>query len=123
MKKYIITAVVLIVIAIIFCLTGIAKADSPKNYSYNAWDNYYNHYGQYFDNFFNKPRVLYYAPNQAAHERTLRLMAAQGIPYHNHYTGTYNGVQTPVHIFNTSRTIKEYHYRMEIWKRYGNIVY
>jgi len=107
-----------IIVAMFICTIAQARPHT-SNYSYNAWENYYSQYGGYFDNFFNQSRVLYYPPDRSAHERTIALMARQGIPYTNQYTGQYNGAQTAQHIFNTSRTVEEYKLRMELWKRYG----
>ncbi len=90
---------------------------NDQNIVYDAWKNYYFQYGNYFDKFFNQPRVRYYMPNQAEHEKTLHLMARYGVPYYNQYTGEYNGVQTATHIYNTSKSEREYFRRMEIWKR------
>jgi len=115
MKTYIIIASL-----ILFGLN--TEAQYTSNYSYNAWENYYGQYGEYFDNYFGL-RVYFAPTNRIAHERTLRELARLGIPYYNRYTGEYNHVQTATHIFNTSKTVEEYRARMEIWIRYGNVVY
>ena len=105
------------IVTILVCgLIGVYAGDYLPNYTYNAWDNYYQQYGEYFDKYFHEPRQLYYAPNRAAHEATLREMARLGIPYYNHYTGEYNHVETPNYIFNSSKTVEEYRARMEAWK-------
>jgi len=103
------------ILIIIIGLFGLAatKADT----SYNAWDNYYYQYGQYFDNYFGCSRTHSDLQNWALHEKRLRELARMGIPYHNQYTGEYNGAETAQHIFNSSKDLEEYHRRMEVWKR------
>ena len=67
----------------ILILASLAKAD-------NAWDNYYNNNGEYFDKFFWQPRIVHYFPDPSAHEATLKFMAREWIPYRNQYTGKLN---------------------------------
>ena len=70
-------------IAIAIMTIGTVRAD-------NAWDNYYNNTGEYFDKFFWQPRVIHYFPDRSAHEATLKFMAREWIPYRNQYTGKLN---------------------------------
>jgi hypothetical protein len=70
-------------IMMLMMLTGVAHADS-------GWDNYRFNSGEYFDRFFNQPRVLYYAPDRSAHEATLKVMARYGVRYRNQYTEEWN---------------------------------
>jgi hypothetical protein len=68
---------------LMMALAGVARADS-------GWDNYRFNSGEYFDRFFNQPRILYYAQDRAAYEATWRMMGRYGIRRRNEYTGQWN---------------------------------
>ncbi len=59
-------------------LAILLMAATAQAQSFDAWENYHSQYGNYFDRFFNKPRVMVYAPDPKARAATLRLMAQRG---------------------------------------------